>query len=171
MMSGIICTPQKKKYDLILFDILTGESQPAHAFTSQSLSRVKELLKPGGILLINFQGYYLEDKGMAARSILKTIQAVGMQPYTWLGDPAAFSDVILIGSLGEIDLSKLSKERMLECCPSRWSAHLSELISEPLYAGSLELESARVLDDDLPLLDVLNYEMVKEWREGVLRQR
>ena len=47
----------KKKYDVIIFDMIKGEVQPPYALTRESFSEGLKLLKPGGQLLVNFQGH------------------------------------------------------------------------------------------------------------------
>ena len=65
-----------EKYDLVLTDVLNGEVQPYHIFTKEAFEDLKKILNPNALVLVNFQGFLLGEKGRAARSIYKTMEHV-----------------------------------------------------------------------------------------------
>ncbi len=68
------------KYDVIIYDIFRGESAPEHVLTLESLEDTKDNLNSGGLLLVNFYGYWDSDRGAIGRSVYKTLVHAGFQP-------------------------------------------------------------------------------------------
>lgn len=65
------------KYDIVIFDTFKGEETPSHVLTRQSLARVRAMLNPGGLVLVNSFGYWKGKRGRGMRSIYKTFAASG----------------------------------------------------------------------------------------------
>ena len=75
-----------KKYDLIVSDVLLGEITPAHLFTVECFEKTKTLLKPGGLMVVVFNGFITGETGRAGRSIYQTLDAAGYKTHllpTW----------------------------------------------------------------------------------------
>ncbi|TNE58134.1 MAG: hypothetical protein EP344_10385 [Bacteroidetes bacterium] len=66
-----------KKYDVIIYDIFRGESAPEHVLTRESLEDTRDNLAAGGLLLINFYGYWDGPRGEISRSVFKTLNDTG----------------------------------------------------------------------------------------------
>ncbi|KAG8945488.1 hypothetical protein FRC04_000773 [Tulasnella sp. 424] len=60
-----------QRYDYVVHDVFTGGSVPAHLFTKQMWDDVKTVMRPDGILAVNFAGYLVSD---ASRAILATLE-------------------------------------------------------------------------------------------------
>lgn len=66
-------TYEADSYDYIIHDVFTGGAEPVELFTSQFLSGLRALLKPDGVIAINYAG----DIAMPASSIVhRTITSV-----------------------------------------------------------------------------------------------
>ncbi|KAG8895077.1 hypothetical protein FRC00_008043, partial [Tulasnella sp. 408] len=61
----------EQRYDYVVHDVFTGGSVPAHLFTKEMWDDVKTVMRPDGILAVNFAGYLVSD---ASRSILTTLE-------------------------------------------------------------------------------------------------
>jgi predicted membrane-bound spermidine synthase len=139
-----------KKYDLILFDLFRGEETPAHVFTAESIEQTMQILNPGGIILINANGYYKGEIGKGTRSLYKTMRAMGLYVELYPTDTVEErSNMIYVASnsIGVYD------EKIPLYMQQRFIPH-----------DSLHVEDAIVLTDRRPILDHLNQEATLRWR-------
>jgi SAM-dependent methyltransferase len=66
-----------KEYEVILIDVFKAEEQPVHVITSESLSKLKHMLKPKGQLIINWHGYLAGERGLGTSVLLNTLKRNG----------------------------------------------------------------------------------------------
>ncbi|MBI2967751.1 MAG: fused MFS/spermidine synthase [Bacteroidetes bacterium] len=156
-----------KKYDLIVFDVLNGEVQPSYMFTVESFNEMKNLLNPGGMILIEFQELFMNGELFVYKSISNTMEASGFHawhsPDYFTKDP--LRDVILIGSVNEIDFSALNSSKMTPCCAHQpW---LKDVLVKPAETHGGLFPGIETLADDKPVLDHLKTETQKVWRENM----
>ena len=156
---------KKKQYDLIIFDVLSGEVQPSYVFTRESFEELKKLLKPGGIIIIEFQEL-TDHKGISVyQSICNTFLESGFKAYTYKGQ-GPISDIIITASLSDIDFSGLKKEGLSFCCAAQpW---VDKFLKKPNEKCEIAFQHARLLTDDKPMIDVLNAKTIKAWRNWSL---
>lgn len=69
----------KKKYDVIILDVIIGESVPAQLITLESFTRLKELLNDNGTLILEHGGVSSFSDNSFIPSIVKTLNAAGFQ--------------------------------------------------------------------------------------------
>ncbi|MEX1188525.1 MAG: fused MFS/spermidine synthase [Bacteroidia bacterium] len=144
----------EKKYDLIIFDLFRGEETPAHVFTSESMSKTRKLLKPGGIALINSNGYYRGEIGKGNRSLFKTIRAMGL-----------FTEIYLTDSLEEKSNSIFVFSNSMDAFEDKIPDYMqSRFISK----DSIDVNDAIILTDQRPVLDYLNEDATRAWRMGYM---
>ncbi len=67
----------RNKYDIILADLFKAEEQPVHVLTVESLVQVKNMLNPGGRLIVNWHGYSSGKRGMGTAVLLNTLKESG----------------------------------------------------------------------------------------------
>ncbi len=67
----------KKKYDVIVLDLFHNETPPEQVPTIEAFNKLKTMLSPKGMVLMNFYGYIEGEKGKAARSVIKTFETAG----------------------------------------------------------------------------------------------
>lgn len=140
----------ENKYDLILFDLFRGEETPAHVFTAESIEQTMKILNPGGVVLINANGYYKGEIGKGTRSLYKTMRAMGLYVELYPTDSLEDrSNMIYIASnaIGVFD------EKIPAYMQQNFIPH-----------DSLHVEDAVVLTDRRPILDHLNQEATLRWR-------
>lgn len=131
-----------KKYDIIVLDMFKGEDPPNHVFTEESLTKLKEMLNPGGIVFVNSLGYFEGSIGKSMRSVYKTFQAAGFNVKALTTDPDPDQrNILFYASAGDI------------------KSH-SDFIEE----SKMDLKDAVVLKDEYPVLDILNAEAAQRWR-------
>lgn len=63
----------EKKYDAIIFDIARGDGYSVHNFTQEAFAEAKDILNPGGIVSVNFNGHADSPK---VQSVFKTLTTV-----------------------------------------------------------------------------------------------
>lgn len=66
----------ERRYDLIVHDTFTGGSTPAHLLSVEVLERIRQLLEPGGVLLLNMVGYHEGAHAGASFTVARTLRAV-----------------------------------------------------------------------------------------------
>lgn len=132
----------EKKYHLIVMDMFKGEDPPNHVFTLESIQKLKTMLEPDGLIMVNSLSYYEGSAGAAIRAIYKTFQEGGFQVKVLPTDP----DPNVRNMLFYASLNDLPK--------------INGFVKEE----ELDLAHAKVLTDERPLLDVLNAEAALRWR-------
>ncbi len=141
-------------YDIIVFDLFRGEEVPAHVFTAEGMAKTKKLLKPGGLVVINGNGYFRGDIGKGTRSLYKTIRALGLYVELYPTDSLEErSNMIYIASNSRDTFDEL----------------LPEYIQTGfIQSDSIDIENAFILTDRRPVLDRLNEQATMRWRSVYL---
>jgi len=73
-----------KRYDLVVFDVLSGYSVSPHLLTKEAFAEIKAILSPGGILTVNTLGFesHLSTDDPYEKALFKTLRAVF--PYVYV---------------------------------------------------------------------------------------
>jgi hypothetical protein len=66
----------ERRYDLIVHDTFTGGSTPEHLMSLQVVRRLREILRPGGVVAVNFAGYQRGPNAAASWVVGRTLRAV-----------------------------------------------------------------------------------------------
>lgn len=64
------------RYDLIVHDVFTGGTTPEHLLSVEVFQRIRDRLRPGGVLVVNFAGYHQGPKAGASWAVARTLRAV-----------------------------------------------------------------------------------------------
>lgn len=156
-----------KKYDLIIYDVLSGEAQPNYVFTSESLKELKTVLNPGAMIIINYQGILNDPEDKAFLSLYKTFENSGFNTYYWATNPDAFDDIVFVISPDPVDFKRIDEKRLNDCCKS--SHAIGQFLKKPASKVSSSLENIELLTDDKPILDQLNRNAMLNWRQTMLK--
>jgi len=143
-----------KKYDLIVFDLFRGEETPAHVFTAESMSKARKMLKPGGLALINSNGYYRGEIGKGNRSLYKTIRGMGL-----------FTEIYLTDSLEEKSNSVFVFSNSMDVFEDKIPEYMQNNF---VPKDSIDVADAIILTDQRPVLDYLNEDATRVWRMGYM---
>jgi spermidine synthase len=67
-----------KRYDLVVFDVLSGYSVSPHLLTKEAFAEIKTMISPGGILTVNTLGFesHLSTNDPYEKALYKTLSAV-----------------------------------------------------------------------------------------------
>jgi spermidine synthase len=140
-----------KKYACILIDLFRGEEPPSYFFTTESFSRMKSLLAPNGIVLMNSNGYFSGEIGAGNRAILKTMQACGLMPAVFNSSAVEAQSSMIILARREASAPQLK-------------------VDAPFVQVYPQINANdELLSDNRPVFDVLNHHAALEWRKGYLQ--
>jgi predicted membrane-bound spermidine synthase len=156
-------------YDIITLDIALSEAQPYHLYTVEAFREFREKLKPDGLLITNFQGQFFGAEGLAARSIFRTMQEAGFEVHVIPSTDVGIKDIIFIASPSHVPFEVLNVRRLSPCCINVAksdifvAAPLDHVVSKPDIADGI------LLQDDLPVLDMIRIESVLQFRRNKIR--
>jgi spermidine synthase len=64
-----------RRYDLIIHDTFTGGTTPEHLLSLEVLARVRAVLRPNGLVALNFVGFHEGSEAEASFAVARTIRA------------------------------------------------------------------------------------------------
>lgn len=152
----------KKKYDIVFFDVFYNETPPSHVLTTECFETVNKFLKDDGLIMLNFFGYLSGEKGLASRSIYRTFENAGFQ-IELLPTPGTeeYRNLIFLASRDGIDFSKTYFEE-----PGMPVIHN---ISEKFVSkGIIDFSDGVVLRDNKPILEKLYLTAASDWRRTAI---
>jgi spermidine synthase len=63
------------RYDIVVHDTFTGGTTPEHLLSREVLERVRDRLRPGGVLVLNFAGFVRGPGAEATWAVASTLRA------------------------------------------------------------------------------------------------
>jgi spermidine synthase len=66
----------ERRYDVIVHDTFTGGTTPEHLLSLEVVGRIHDMLRPGGVLALNFVGYQDGPNAEATWAVARTLRAV-----------------------------------------------------------------------------------------------
>lgn len=153
----------KKTYDVITFDMFLNETPPAHVLTLETFTKVKKMLRPNGLWMINYFGYTSGSKGKSARSILKTLLAAGFTVEIMVtpSEDESSRNIVFLASHVILDFSKIDYQE----------ADLPKITDIRKYflnIQDIDLKDAEVLTDARPRFDHMYIEPSLDWRKRTI---
>jgi predicted membrane-bound spermidine synthase len=157
-----------KKYDMVIMDVLSGEVQPNHVFTMESLAELKNILAPKGMVIINYQGILNDPDDKAFGALYHTFTASGFHTYYWATNPDAFDDIVFVISNDTLDFSKIDRSRLNPCCNA--PKVMDRFLRNPVIDEKRTFEDVELLTDNKPVLERLNHNAMVEWRKVMMKE-
>lgn len=155
-----------KKYDLIVLDICSGEVQPYNVFTLEGIAELKKIIRPDGIILIQYQEKINPRKTSGSQSIAKTFIQNNFKVYQNI-EKADIASVILACSPNEIDFGAIEKSQLTKnVLEQKW---LDEFLKEPFTPIKKASSNSVLLTDDRPVLEFINTETIELWRKSMMQ--
>ncbi len=153
-----------KQYDYIVVDVFQGESPPNHMLSTEALQEMKRKLKSGGLLVINFNGFWEGDVGLPARVIANTILQTGFHcKVVPTYEDEEQRNLLFVASLVPIDLDATEIDLMIE-------GETASLEEQSLTLSEAKLSNLPVLTDDRPILETLHFGTSRIWRTRYLEE-
>ncbi|MBI2967504.1 MAG: fused MFS/spermidine synthase [Bacteroidetes bacterium] len=149
------------RYDIILFDVFR-DVIPEYVMSREAFLSAMSLLNPGGIIMVNFNGFLTGDIGKAGRLLFSTMKSCGMtvEILPTFEEEEKFRNNIFIGVTAPVDFSKTRTPLNRNGIPVPINDLLLKEVPSPGTA---------VITDDLPCLDLSNYLASSVWRSEYIR--
>jgi predicted membrane-bound spermidine synthase len=157
----------KKTYDVIVIDVASGEVQPSNVFTVEGILELKQLLKPDGFVLIQYQEKINPEKLSGHLCIAETFQENDFKVYANY-DFAEITGVVLFCSLKDIDITTFIDQDKLTT-NVKLQTWLEQFLIEPFVPVNKALGKSVLLTDDQPRLERINYQTIEEWRKMAIQ--
>ena len=151
-----------ERYDYVLLDAFAGEVVPSHLLTAEMMRVVAAHLNPGGVLVLNYDGFRGGQRGRPLRSIVQTIET----SFPWtrvfaIRRQEVYGSNIVLAARGPVDLTPSA--------PRLPFAVLPALVPEVYGVKPTTLHGVgSVLTDDYNPLDLWSLEAHEEWRRLAL---
>lgn len=154
----------KNKYDIVIFDIASGEVQPNHLYSIEALRQLQNILNKDALVLINFQGNLSNDaKGLGVRTMYKTMKKAGFKLALYSEkDNDISNDVFFILSKDKEISFDIHPERLEECCLMKSATN--QAIKHGFSNFKPDLNKVPILTDDKPHLEHINKQIMRYWR-------
>jgi spermidine synthase len=98
-----------QKYDIVVHDAFTGGNTPEHLLSQEVLVRIRALLRPGGILALNFVGFERGPNAEASWSVVRTLRSIFPVVRTFRDGPpdpsAGVSNLVFFASERALDFA------------------------------------------------------------------
>lgn len=152
-----------KTYDLITFDMFLNETPPAQVLSLETFIKMKKILRPNGLWMINYFGYTHGSKGKSARSILKTLYRAGysVEILSPPSEDEGSRNLIFLVSHKPKDYSKTNYEE--EGLPK-----IMDIRKHFLNLKEIDTADAEILTDAKPRFDFLYIEPSLDWRKRTI---
>ncbi len=147
-----------RQFEIIILDVFQGETPPWHLLTLETFKSVKACLKPNGMFIIEFFGG-VEQEGNEAQaflSVLKTLKKAGLLVKVVQVEDR---ENVIIASKKEINLRGVGYSGNTFV-----PKPIDDLSQHEISLNSLDLSKAKILTDDLPILEKMSYPEAKQWR-------
>lgn len=100
----------KRQYDIVVHDTFTGGATPEHLLSLQVVREIHRLLRPGGLLALNFAGFESGPNAEASLAVARTLKAEFPSLRVFRDrapddDPSAASNLIFLASDGDLTLT------------------------------------------------------------------
>lgn len=146
-----------KQYDFIIHDCFTGGSVPPHLLSIEMLRELRTLLRPDGILALNFVGSTDLERDQASVAVSRTLRAVFPHQRVFSLDTGfEFDDFVFFASAAPIEVDR-------EQLPADLAMKV-EL--ETLLAGELHFAPERgfIITDDYNPLESMQVRKAEAYR-------
>jgi spermidine synthase len=153
----------QQTYYVITFDMFLNETPPAQVLSLETFKKVKQMLNPKGLWVLNYFGYTSGSKGKSARSILKTLKKAGFHVEILVTPSQGEEDrnIIFLSSHEKFDFSGIDYEE-----PNL--PKIKDITQYFLDLSKIDLEDAEVLTDARPRFDKLYLEPSVDWRKRTI---
>ena len=155
----------ESKYDFIVLDIFNGEIMPSHGLSKEAFEDLETILKPNGLIAINFNGFINGKEGIAGRSLIRTLKSAGYK--VSLFDTGAGKEkekdrnMLYFASKDKVDWEKVKVHTIFEGSEYKIGEHLFSL-------SSVDLKDSYLITDDRPIMEYINRYAANSWRKSYL---
>lgn len=159
-----------KKYDVVIIDISASESQPTYLYTLENFTRIKEVLKEDGLLIVNFQSPFEETSTNPGNLIYQTLHHAGYTSKAIAFQKDIMDDIIYIASPTDkaFDLKDIDYNRMNSCCLN--NTYVQNYLLVDSFLQPSIIKPSIFLTDDKPVLEILKNDMLVNSRKNLIKE-
>lgn len=150
-----------EKYDLLVFDVCSGEVQPSNLFTLEGIDDIGKNLKSDGFILIQYQEALGKNKVSGSQSIINTFLEKGYKVYKNI-EKGDIASIVMAVSRQEIDFSKINKEELTP--NTKIQPFTDAFLANPFERCKKDLKKGIILSDNKPNLELINAKTIEIWR-------
>lgn len=156
----------KEKYDIIIYDLSSGENQPSNLYTLEGFEDTKKILNPDGMLFVHSPGM-LKNNSSGLQAIGNTLLHAGYQVkmLNTSPDPNSTGEFIFYSTTSDLDLQNQDYSRQ-----DSFSFPYKFPQKNDVYYNIVDLKNGVLMTDDKPILEYLQQENIKELRKGSNRE-
>jgi len=148
-----------KKYDIINFDVFYCETPPVHLLTTECFKETKNILKPKGVIMLNFYGFTSDILITSAKSIYYTLQNSGYNVKALLtpAEKEENRNMLFLASLSDVNYFNMNYSE----------PNYPKITNiETLFFNLSDLSGAYMFTDDKPILEHLYIPAAIKWRSS-----
>lgn len=150
-------------YDIVVFDISTGDAFPAYMFTKENFEQARRVLRPEGLAVIHFAG---QKDSRAVRSVKRTLREVFGHAVALHTGEDAMSSVVLMSSETALDREKLRAGIQRSALNNSLKGFYLGILDEKWDTST---DEGIVLTDRFNPLENWQIETMEEWRRYALK--
>ncbi len=146
-------------WDLAFLDAFGSESPPAHLFTTEAFTRVRDCLSPSGVFAINLVSAVAPPDDRPWRAVYRTLSATFPHVRAFVAsDPQnGLANILLFASAEPLEAGP-------PAAPARSSREVALMLSRELHPTPSDLAPVPILTDDYAPLDALMAATARRWR-------
>ena len=153
-----------QKYAFVLMDVFNGEILPSHVLSKEAFEDVKGILRPDGLIAVNFNGFLEGEEGLPGRSLIRTIKEAGFG--VKLVDASRGTDTE--NNRNILYLAYLTEPNWNKAIPLQFgkdSYHFGDHLIDP---ETLDCSDGLIVTDDKPVMEYINRHAARAWRKTYL---
>lgn len=155
----------EERYDYVVLDAFAGEMVPVHLLSVEAFEAARDVLRSGGLLLLNYVGYRTGPRSRVAASIKLTLEAAFEHVATFeSGEPGEYGGNMFVASDSPLDVAAARANT-----PLPFPVH--EVIREEathVRPTTLESDEAIVFTDDHNPVDLWDVAGRERWRRDTM---
>jgi len=160
----------ERRYDIVICNAIRGDVPPAHLYSVESLSEMRDLLNPKGILALNLLAGSRGDEGLATSSVEKTLGSIlpFVRTFSRFVEPKdperSFGDVYLFASGADLVPEPWPGSKPEEAGLSLEQRYADEILTHEFV---LSIKDAVLLSDSFNPLDIWLAHNSLRWFEAI----
>jgi spermidine synthase len=151
----------QEKYDIIIYDLSSGESQPSNLYTTEGFNDTKQILKDSGMLFVHSPGM-LKNNKKGLESIGRTLLSVDFKVnmLNTSKDINQTGEFVFYATFNGPDLRGQDYSRQ-----DAFGKPYNFPQNKDVYANVVDFNNGIIMTDDRPLLEYLQQKNIKDLRE------
>lgn len=140
----------ERSYDILVHDTFTGGATPEHLLSKEILIQAKRVLRPGGLLVLNFVGGVSGSDGAASKLVARTLRNVFREVRVFKdSDKPGIANIVYFAADRDLGLDAIANARFHD--DRRENARQAFLQREVLVEARDDASGPVITDEHNPL--------------------